>query len=347
MTRTRALGGALAAFVLVGCQLIVSSELPAFKCASDAPGACPNGNVCDLATGTCVASVDVPTEDAGGDVDAASPVDAAPDGDGAVGPLALGEKCRVDAECQSKVCGTSTLLTTPITAASGPICTKTCCTSADCPSGFICFGGATGGNYCVPAAQASRQPPATGGSAPGVACTRNDQCRSGLCEIRCVDTCCKPGDCAAGTVCRVKTVAQHDIWVCAAAQGGATKGTQTACTTNGECLTDVCIPGGGGQCRPPCCGASTCQAFNNGHCRYGDTGVAGETFKFCLFSTQTSRKDLGESCLSDSDCRTDFCDPEFKKCADVCCVDSDCAALGAGFTCRPSAVGTPFLRCVR
>lgn len=347
MTRKRALVGAVAAALLFGCQLLVGSDLPEFACASDAPSACPSGRVCDVSIGRCVdpSSIGVDATDEG-QVDAPPPVEAGSDVDAASGPLGLGEKCRVDAECQSRICGTSTILTTAVVQTSGPICTRTCCTSSDCPSGFICYGGATGGNYCVPAAQASRQPPSTGGLGPGVPCTANGQCRSGLCQTRCVDTCCRAGDCVSGTTCRVKTVAAHDIWVCAAPEAGATKGPTEACTTNSQCQSDVCITGGNGQCRPVCCGRADCVGFNNGHCRYGDTGVAGETFKFCLFSTQTSRKGLGETCVADSDCQTDFCDPERKICADVCCVDADCAAIGAGYTCRPS-VPTPFLRCVR
>lgn len=331
-----------------GCQLLVSSDLPEFRCSAADPSACPSGTVCDLAIGRCVAdagALDGGEEDAG--EDALEAGDARSDQD--AGPLPLGAPCRIDGDCADGLCGTSTILTPPITQGTGPICTKPCCTSAACPSGFVCFGAGTGGNYCVPAAKADRTPPSSGGKAPGALCNGNGECRSGYCTGgRCLDTCCRPQDCSPGTICRLASVnvppPGHDLWVCAPPKPGADGGVGAQCGNNGvDCQNDACIPTASGNCRPPCCGKSSCASagFPNGHCIYGLSN--NDYFKFCLFSTSGTDLPLGASCANDGECQSDYCDPEQKKCMEICCTDGDCPG---GQSCRPSAVGTPFLRCV-
>lgn len=348
MTRGRALrlafGSMLFVFVGLGCSIIVSGDLPEFACTGTAPSACPTGSVCDTRVGRCVSAASV--EDGGPDVGD----DENSDGEaGPTGPLALGAQCRVNDDCTTGLCGTSTLLTPTVTNTTGPICTSTCCKSSDCPANFVCFGAGTGGNYCVPAALAQRTPPASGGKGPGVACGGSGECRSGICDKgRCLDTCCAPSDCAPGTVCRLKSVSapgpSHDIWVCAASEVGATHDAGDDCAGNGECKTDACIGFMPSSCRPSCCTAASCaaQGFSGGHCVYGQSGAA-DYFKFCFFTTNTAKSPLGAACTIDANCQSDFCDPELMKCASICCTDFDCPQ---GQACRPSAVGTPLLRCV-
>lgn len=349
MRRRSALRALLASAMslALGCQLLVTADVPEFACTGADPSACPSGTTCDETVGRCVtpdASADAEEDasDAGADVK--------PDN----GPTlaGLGEPCRIDAECSSRLCGSSTILTSVITATQGPICTRTCCTSADCPSTFVCFSGGTGGNYCVPAAKAERSPPPSGGKGPGAACSAsaNDECRSGLCENgRCLDTCCLPGDCAAGTLCRVRSVGvpapSHDIWVCAPQEADAGKNPGEPCQATSDCRNDNCVGVGVTRtCRPPCCSKATCtaQGFPNGHCAYGPSGS--DQLKFCFFSTDPNDTPIGGTCTADGDCQTDYCDPETKRCAEICCQDSDCPA---GLSCRPSATNTPFLRCVK
>jgi hypothetical protein len=333
-----------------GCSLIVSSDVPEFQCAGSDPTACPLGTYCDV-SGRCVSAdggidrPDVGPEDAptGDDV-----VEAGTDAD-ASGPFELGTKCRVDLDCKSRLCASSTVLTTAITASTGPICTTPCCTSGGCAPGFVCFNGGTGGGYCVPAALAQRTPPAAGGKSAGATCAANTECRSGLCTgtpKRCLDTCCSDTECAAGSACRIKSVAApgpaHDIWVCAAPEGGASTVAGGGCTTGSptpECRSDACI---NNVCRPSCSGHATCvavQGFTSGHCRYT---TAADFFKYCLVTTQPGLAN-GSPCNLDGECQFDYCDAELKKCANVCGTDADCTTQE---TCRPSATGTPFLRCV-
>lgn len=335
----------VATMAAVGCQALVSSDIPDFKCASTDPSACPAGMTCDLGTQTCIAGAaeggDEPTteEDAG---------DASVDVDAGLAPL--GASCRLDTECASRICGTSTNLTTTIVPAGQlPICTRTCCTSNDCPSSFVCFGAATGGNYCVPASRAGATPPATGGAAAGASCTTNNQCRSGRCVsmtgigMRCLDTCCLGANCTSPTICRITSFTNPTRigWGC-----GQTIGTRDAgavCAQTTDCKNDNCIGVSSDRlCRPSCCGTASCggEGFPGGVCAY--TLFGGDYWKSCL--TTPGPKAVGQTCGTDTECASRYCDGELNRCADVCCTDSDC---GGGRRCAPSAVGTPFLRCVQ
>jgi len=337
-----------------GCSVLVSGEVPAFQCTAGA-GACPSGMTCDLATNRCVETdgatgIDAPDVEETGAEDA--PIDS--DG-GPVGPANPGSPCRVNGDCKSGVCGTSTILTPTITAGPGPICTTACCTSSDCGAGFVCFNGGTGGGYCVPAQLANRNPPATGGKTPGSTCTNNTDCRSGFCErldggaSRCLDTCCTKSVCATGTECRLRTVAApppaHTVWACAAAEGSATKEVGDQCVETLECKTDNCIGVSSGRiCRPPCGNTADCRGlvgFSAGHCLYGSAD--NDYFRFCFNATTTTDSPAGAACTNETTCQSDYCDKELGTCMDVCGRDLDCPA---GHACRPSGVATPFLRCV-
>jgi hypothetical protein len=334
-----------------GCSLIVTGDVPDFQCSGVDPSACPSGMSCDPTTNRCVSGEagigvveageeDAPLGDGGSDgADAA---------DG--GPLALGSNCRVDSECKSRLCASSTILTATITASTGPICTTPCCNSTECAPSFVCFNGGTGGGYCVPAALAQRQPPPSGGKTGGALCATNSDCRSGLCTgstKRCLDTCCTANECGGSTTCRVKAVAapgaSHDVWVCAPSEPGAVNPPGAACTTNAECSTDACIGFGSQQCRPSCSSTASCRmlsGFEQGHCFYTPSNT--DYVKLCAPQTNPADLPAGSNCTDKSECQSDYCDAALKKCANVCGRDSDCASNEA---CRPSGTGTPFLRC--
>lgn len=336
------------AAAIVACSAIVSNEVPEFKCAGTGPSDCPPGTVCDLGSGHCI----VDLGDGGGG-DEGVPVDEGGDGtpdDAAdTGPIIgqLGDPCATGADCASAICGTSTLLGATATVG-GPVCTETCCKSEDCPSGFVCFGAGTGGSYCVRAANAQRSPPASGGKIAGSTCIGDSECRSGLCASggRCLDTCCVQTDCATGTVCAVATVDKHDLWVCAdPAKWGGVRNLGTSCTAQTQCKNDNCVASDGTanpqQCTPSCCSAQSCdgQGFTGYHCAYGTSGT--DQLKWCI--TTGGATPLGMSCQQNLECASTYCDPELKKCMTPCCKDSDC---GINEVCHPSALSTPFLRCV-
>lgn len=352
--------------VLVGCSLIVPSAVPDYRCTGDAPSSCPSGMVCDAASLMCVAPSALPD---GGDEDTSPGIDAAPDRDGPSGPSPLGGECVVDGDCSAGLlCGTSTILTTRIVPAnSKPICTKPCCSSTDCDPGFVCHAAATGGNYCVTAERADRTLPSSGASAIGQTCASAADCRFGLCtgrcqndaskfcdksddcggsscvNRRCSDSCCDSVPCTSGSTCRVMTVATHTVWACGAVNAGG-KDLGAVCTQNSECRNDNCVGFPTQRCTPPCCSSADCTTlgFANNVCAYGQNG--NDRIKWCFEpNSAPGAATIGGACALDTDCLSRYCDSELRVCLKVCCTDGDCAT---DERCRPSPVGTPYLRCV-
>ncbi|MBS2019430.1 MAG: hypothetical protein JST00_41595 [Deltaproteobacteria bacterium] len=343
----------------LGCSAIVSSDVPQFKCST--PGStteCPPGQSCNE-SGLCVVATDGTAPDDAGEE---TSTEDASDGEASTqdvdaGPLALGTACRVNGDCQSKLCGTSTILTNAITGTPGPICTKPCCTSTECPSDFVCINAGTGGGYCVPKGLAQRDPPGSAGKGPGATCGSNRECRSGLCDIipaggpskRCVDTCCGDSDCT-GTVCRLVKApmpsvgSQHSTWICAPQAGAKNPG--TSCVNQPECKSEVCLPVGGGSCRPACSSTARCRALGgtfapDGRCVYGFDPP--DYFLYCQEAAGGATLAKGQACSTPGECISGYCDAETGKCLEVCARDADCLSTES---CKPSSVTTPFLRCV-
>ncbi len=333
---------ALAAVIAaaLGCQAIVSSAVPDFRCSGSDPASCPAGMMCDRATQRCVsaasATPDASIEEEGTpppDTDARVGTDGARDTGADSGPAPVGAGCRVNADCLSGLCGDGTLLSAATVAASGPVCTRTCCRSEDCPTGTICFGPGTGGRYCVPFQNVAGRVVTVGaGVAPGAGCSNGGQCRSGLCVgSKCVDVCCTNAQCTNGTTCRLAAVSGHDVFACGVPPGSGVDG--DFCSGHASCTSSVCYLS---TCRAPCCGAKTCQDLGHpsGRCSVFPAGTGNDSVNICLFTSSGSPN--GATCGLDTDCKTEFCDPDTKKCADVCCADSDCAAFGTGFRCIPT-----------
>lgn len=356
---------ALAAFAFmiagVGCSVIVGNDVPDFACSIDAPGVCPSGLHCDVTAKRCVAidSTTPPdgpvTDDDAGD-STKPPTEGGPTADSPTGPYDLGGACRIDTDCKSGLCGSSTILTPTIVGTTGPICTMPCCSSADCPASLVCFNGGTGGAYCVPARLASRTPPTNGGSTAGSTCTDSSQCRSGLCGtpdgesgfMVCIDTCCADSECAGSSICRLGQVEApapvHTIWTCAPAKSSAVYGPGSPlCDLSSQCTTNACSSDG--TCRPPCSNSASCTTIPSfpaqSVCIHGVLGS--ETQAFCLKNSGGGSDPVDTACADGSTCASHYCDQELRVCKNVCAKDSDCAGTEA---CRPSAAGTPYLRCV-
>ncbi len=384
VARTFGALAALAAGALLGaagCEALVPSDLPAFSCTPGAAGACPSRQVCSPAgvcvnacpqtpcTGDlvcdptahiCVPSTDLP--DGGGDPDggdATLPPDAKEDApplpDTGGGDTAstgeLGAACQTTAQCATDLfCGSDSVLGSAV-ATTGPLCTKTCCKSEDCPQGFVCYGPGTGGTYCVRPALLVRKT-AVGASRGGVACTGGETCRSGVClgatgAKTCADTCCADVDCQSPAVCRRTLVEGHNVFACFVPPAGTT-GNDTSCSVSSDCTSNMCVNNGiNGSCKPHGCGKASClaQTPSFGTCSYLQTSGAPEYLGACLHNSENPGGSpgagaVGATCdptkVITSDCKTSFCEPATRKCTDVCCVDLDCAPY-AGTKCRPSA----------
>jgi hypothetical protein len=365
-----------------GCEVIVGRDLPAFACTPGDPGACPPTQVCSSA-GVCVASCpETPCEPGtvcnenahfcvpngqlpeGGDedtiedgqiVDHDGPVTDASDDRTSDTTLRgdVGAPCVTNGNCISGLlCADGSILTPPIVQATGPMCTKTCCRSEDCPTDFACYSPGTGGNYCVRASQLLRGT-ARGAGSGGATCSVGTDCRSGVCmgttTKRCADACCsEAGACPGGGVCRQLAVEGHETWACGEPPVGST-GNDTSCSVPDNCKSGVCYGSTFETCRPRCCGQASCkgQSPTYGACTYDTfTGPVSEYFPFCLFPSSSppgSRK-VGDPCTDDTFCSTYFCDPVAHFCTDVCCTDADCAAYQPYSLCRPS-INPRYLTC--
>ncbi len=332
---------------LIGCQVIVGGDVPEFTCAGSDPGACPAGMTCDTQAGRGVSGAAeggmdriVPSGDA---ADAANDRDDRP-------PESFGKVCSGSDDCPAELlCGTVTLLSdTIITSGVDEFCTKSCCSSADCPSSYVCFGAGTGGNYCVPGALLGKAN--LGTAAAGAACTGDGDCRSGLCrEDRCVDACCTNDNCETGSLCR-KAISdspplKKGTWACGAFVRDASLPIGESCSgpsglgcPEGNCCENRnCAT----VCRPPCCTTAQCLGHggNLAACAYATIAQTnGGQTRFCIDRAAVGDLPVGAACTSNSLCATYLCIEQ--KCAEPCCVDSDCAA---DEVCKPSQ---NFLRCV-
>lgn len=336
----------LTAALLAGCQLVVGGDVPEFRCVGSDPRACPTGQSCDVATNRCVPSGAVP--EGGVVVDGELP---APDADAEVdaevdaGPRPVGGTCLRDVDCASGVCGTRLLLGALVPQGDG-ICTTPCCTSAQCPAGAVCTGPATGGNYCVPAATAKRAE--TGAETGGVACGSGADCRSGACvEGRCLDTCCRDGDCTAPAICRLvaanAALGMAETFACAPPLPGTTRDAGATCAGAADCRTNLCASPSPSRCRVHCCGRASCGG-GGAACLGGE--LPGQVFTtWCNATAVGPAKTNGTACSYSDECASDFCDTASKTCVERCCVDDDCT--GQGERCLPAPPpGTPYLRCV-
>jgi len=251
----------------------------------------------------------------------------------------LGCACTVASDCNGGICGNANVLGTTFTSANGSLCTQTCCTSADCPSGDVCYGSGNAGNYCV-AATALGRPATQGTSAPGAICQDNGDCRSGSCELGvCVDLCCAATDCSNGTSCALDSVGidGHEVFACLPTAGVAPHAT---CSVSANCASEDCVSG---TCRPPCCGVASCMTAGFGACELATVGQ--DSVYSCTYpSGAPTGSAVGQTCTKATDCATRACDTTAGTCTAPCCTDADCATYGS-YVCRPAGAAPYNLIC--
>lgn len=114
----------------------------------------------------------------------------------AVGSKGVGSGCSSSSDCSTGFCyGADSFF--------GGTCSKHCCSSEDCNSGWKCANFTAGSSSaiitaCAPLGWGENQ----GSRRGGEACSSNDDCRSARCiDNICSDSCCRDSDCAAGTFC--------------------------------------------------------------------------------------------------------------------------------------------------
>lgn len=268
--------------------------------------------------------------------------------DSSIPTLANGAKCDGDQSCASGICGdTSVLPPSLLAAAGGYICTSPCCTSDDCSADEVCYGGATGGNYCIPAAILGRSD-GGGEQHAGTRCELSSQCRSGLCSGgHCADTCCDSTACGqSGTVCAFGAFPGAVAWdtaptfACVADAGTtACGGQQRGCNTN-LCL-DAVSPLFFG-CAEPCRANADCPSAE---CMFGAVAVADagvpSLVSVCAPNNQVfPGLGTGESCKHGIDCDSYVCGfvgDGGAVCAVTCFSNDDCTDAGLpGYACQPA-----------
>jgi hypothetical protein len=370
-----------------GCEAIVSGTIEPFRCDSNAASACPTGEVCAPATGKCIpassACVDnpctpplvcdpstqecvqgtPPLADAHEErppplrdvsqPEVIPPPDVSP-GDVQIDPScggAVGCPCAGPKDCAAgNLCADSSVL--PGLANNGFFCTKTCCTSSDCPSGDVCYLSGAPGNYCV-GEQLLDPTGEIGTGQGGASCTMGSDCRSGNCtSSHCVDTCCTDASCASGAFCAATTAVVNGQtgFLCTAEDAEGDSG--DFCTDNdtvddtGECNSGVC--GDDFKCTPMCCGAASCTSSGFKSCQRYEipNGSSGNDY-IDICAGASSGSAFGSACMTDSDCSSTVCDPSAKTCTDYCCVDSDCAGFGTTYVCRPAEDTPRYLICIQ
>jgi hypothetical protein len=301
---------------------------------------CPPGQTCAPKLKECLDPQSVCTT-----ANCAAPNVCDPNTQACVNPAAnypIGHTCASDEECVSTLCAFPALLGGIGTTA---VCSKLCCTSNDCDTGFVCIDTGSGGRYCLDATTASRSTPGAVGG--GASCGDGTACRSGLCTAgTCVDTCCSDSDCSNGTSCRLQTVGSHQGFSCGDSNGGG-NGNGT-CDSDDSCKSELCADYfDRNRCIAPCCTSA------NGACGSIDgntvqvvcieTGLQGSTdlFPVCAGISGSGNGPFGAACTTNDDCASSNCDTlGSKTCTDVCCTNSDCPAG----VCRPDGSGA--LRCV-
>ncbi len=266
----------------------------------------------------------------------------APEGGPEAGCAAIGCACTGSSGCLSGICGNADALGSTFTMAHGASCTEACCTAADCPSGYVCYGPGNAGSYCVSSAALGR-PATLGSAAPGELCLGDGDCRSGICQMGlCVDLCCSDSDCNNGTSCSLDTagIDGSEVFACLATLGAVPA--HGACASPSQCASGDCESS---TCRPRCCSLASCTASGFNACELEPEGS--DSVYECSFPTSPpSGGSFGASCVKATDCASRTCDTAGGTCSAACCLDADCSTFG-NYVCRPAGASPYNLICTK
>ncbi len=212
-----------------------------------------------------------------------------------------GVACSQDNECRSLQCDKPCV---------GPGCNQKYCTdlcTADdrCGAGAVCRVFRTpattsaGGNMdgrCYPVSLIG------GTTTVGNACTSDSSCNHAICTTDpntaakyCSQSCCDDSDCSGGYTCSYSGSAEE-------ARVAFSPPGAKACTADSQCVGD------GGFC------------FNN-KCSWRITETTGQCIKDV--AAQGVRV-AGQACVTNSQCRSNFCEKDLGICVEPCCADSGC-----------------------
>jgi hypothetical protein len=300
----------------MGCDDDESCNLETGECEPDRciEGGCPDGMRCDAESGNCVT------------------------------PKALGEPCRTDAQCMIGHCMPTESLRLEDEIASSQICAKPCCTDADCPAedNALCWVSGSGTRACIPADKAGV---AIGGREAGSACSKNDQCRSGVClgTAGCLANCRHSDPCTSDQSCGFvvhSDAKRDDFFQLACTTTNGEQSLADPCEGAGDCESGVCVDG---RCSRACRHSPDCPA-TVARCGYAGRSTDGgpdseprtDYVAVCLARNPLSEGGgrAGDSCEGNGDCYDKAC--VGGQCAKTCCSDRQC---GADTRCKPVLLG--------
>ncbi len=248
----------------------------------------------------------------------------------------LGERCTVDEECDSGVCYLPSLLEghgLPLEGAAG-ICSRACCSDADCPNGTVCWAPGNGVRGCIPRTMLQ------GLGASGASCDGHDACISLAClpdTNECLAPCVHPeGDCPPGTSCSVVRVQRPDTLRTTCYPGARSSDEAIPCGMAEDCPRYSCNvfgdPSPSGRfscpsfCRPVASGDGSFVTI----CQRDDAFIGAWIGRCVLGGRCPPLAGDASPCESNLDCRDQLC--EARKCIGRCCRNSDC---DSGRICRP------------
>jgi hypothetical protein len=261
----------------------------------------------------------------------------------------IGHECVDDAGCRApNFCFDPA----SIGAEGTPRCTRLCCASTDCgdiADGHVCWvppGG--GGSLCWLGEEIGRG--ALGTKGAGEACKLAEECRSGVCDVECVDLCCDSSYCAGGQICRTLSkpeLGDHEVWGCG--RPPFSSSTLEECMSHGDCASGRCLEllPEVNLCAEPCCSSVDCgYKVINSQKLLAACGQTDQELRTCNILLQVSSTGpLGSSCSRNSQCRSGYCLDGY--CSDSCCTDASCGDISR-YSCRPVEEGGGWaLRCVR
>lgn len=278
------------------------------------------------------------------------PGDASTHGDAAACGGAVLCSCMNAMDCTTALCaqpntfaGQAIFTAAGIAAGSG-FCTKECCSSADCPTGSVCWASGEGGQYCVDPKWIGRSKPAAPPTLEGgFACNTGSQCNSGLCVSgACADTCCSFSEsstncaspnasCVFGTFPGMQGIDSHFAPHCGARPGNTQTG--NPCTVNADCQGGLCYPFGGtlgDECTEACRNSPDCGGGS--YCDWDVAGGSGTDVYAACFP-QVMGAGYGASCSSNSACASNVCNGA--NCSAPCFADGDCSGGPQGWHCSP------------
>jgi hypothetical protein len=223
--------------------------------------------------------------------------------------LPIGEICRADIECASRVCYSWDALDLPEQGDGIGRCGAPCCDASSCSAlgtGLVCWAPGTGARSCMPGSLVDTDAPT---------CVR---------------------DCPGGDVCRLSSVSTTSGSYSAFTCGPAVGSDPLRCSSDADCVWGLCS---GSTCTLPCGSQEDCAIFDCvipffcsqvGVCGYYERG--GDWVTACAGNAPSTRA-AGATCTGDAQCQELYCHASTGRCSATCCANADCA--GTGEVCRP------------